>query len=63
MTMLILTTVLCEWENKEIETMLNRIDYINFMARHIVGNGIESDINDMTRADSEEWSKKFFSAL
>lgn len=46
--------------NKEIEAMLNKIDYPNFMARHIVGNGIESNSRDMTREEREEWADKFF---
>ena len=46
--------------NKEMEAMLNKIDYINFMAHHIVGNGIESNSRDMTREECEEWANKFF---
>lgn len=49
--------------NRETEAMLNKIDYINFMARHIVGKGIECTSQGMTRGEKEEWADKFFSAL
>lgn len=46
--------------NREIEAMLNKVDYINFMAHHVVGNGMESNSRDMTREEREEWADKFF---
>lgn len=46
--------------NREIEAMLNKVDYINFMAHHVVGNGMESNSRDMTREEREEWANKFF---